>query len=393
VTIRVRNIDVLRGIAILGVMQLHAFRHTGAYEYLGLPEFALNMTSIGWSGVDLFFVLSAYLLTNNLLRHRDAPGLAISFYKRRALRILPLYWTVLIVGSFCGIAWDMSGGMANSFLFGRQHDLWVYLVFAQNWIEGFTGKHPAMFLAPTWSLAVEEHMYLFLPLLAPRLSPRALCIMAIAWIVTAPFIRYGAASLVRPAAAYVWTISRLDAFGVGILIALAMNCRPQLIRALAPLPLALAAAGLWLLLSVVGPDPQVRPLISAIAPTIAACAAACALLAALAASSRPHAAPAGPLARALAWCGEHCFSLYLLHLPIIAAPFLLLGLPQYGPNVLGSFVGLAVLIVGLAATFFAAALAYRFIEKPYMDMADEIAPYRPATGQGAPAGATLLHAR
>lgn len=383
---------MLRGVAILGVMQLHAFRHTGAYEFLGLPEFALNLASIGWSGVDLFFVLSAYLLTGNLLRHRNAPGLALAFYKRRALRILPLYWSVLIVGSICGIAWDLSGGVANSFLFGRQHDLWIYILFLQNFVDGWSTQHPAMFLAPTWSLAVEEHLYLLLPLFAARLSPRGLCILAATWILTAPFIRYGVASLVRPAAAYVWTIARLDAFGVGILIAVAMARRPEAIRALAPTPFAVAAAAFWALLSWAGPDPNVRPLVSAIAPTIAACAAACALIAALAASSQRKPAQAGRPARVLAWCGEHCFSLYLLHLPVIAAPFLFFGAPQYGPNVAGSVEGLIVLIVGFGATFGLASITYRLIEKPFIDMSDRVAPYRPVR-EADPAPALALPAR
>ncbi|MCB1545190.1 MAG: acyltransferase [Rhodoblastus sp.] len=375
---RVRNIDILRGIAILGVVQLHAFSQTGAYAFLGAPDAALKFASIGWAGVDLFFVLSAYLLTGNLLRHRDAPGLALSFYKRRALRILPLYWTVLIVGSLLGIIWDISGGIANSFLFGNQHPLWVYLVFAQNWIDGWTGARAAMFLAPTWSLAVEEHLYLLLPLFVPRLGLRGLCALAVAWIVTAPFIRYGLASDVRPWAAYVWTIARLDAFGIGIIAAVWMSKRPETIRALPPRPFALAAAAFWALLSRIAPEPQTGLLASAIAPTIAAAAAACALVAGLAAAGRPSAAPAGRLARALAWCGEHCFSLYLLHLPLIAAPFLFAGAPQVAPNVMNSVEGVLLTLIGVGATFGLAGLAYRWIEKPYMDMAETAAPYRRA---------------
>lgn len=374
---RVRNIDILRGIAILGVVQLHAFSQTGAYAFLGAPDVALKFASIGWAGVDLFFVLSAYLLTGNLLRHRDAPGLALSFYKRRALRILPLYWTVLIVGSLLGIVWDLSGGGANSFLFGNQYPLWVHLVFAQNWIDGWTGAHGAMFLGPTWSLAVEEHLYLLLPLFVPRLGTRGLCTVAAAWIVTAPVIRYEAASLVGPAAATVWTISRLDAFGIGIIVAVWMSRRPEAVRNLPVMPLALAAGAFWALLSRVGPVPNVSPIISAVAPAIAALAAACALLAVLAAAARPASGAAGPVARMLAWCGERCYSLYLLHLPVVAAPFLFAGAPEHAPNVADSLAGLTFVLIGFAASFVLAAIAYSLIEKPYMDVADTIAPYRP----------------
>ncbi|MCB1542542.1 MAG: hypothetical protein KDJ25_17350, partial [Rhodoblastus sp.] len=75
------------------------------------------------------------------------------------------------------------------------------------------------------------------------------------------------------------------------------------------------------------------------------------------------------------------FSLYLLHLPLIAAPFLFAGAPQVAPNVMNSVEGVLLVLIGLAATFLLAATAYRRIEKPYMDMADTVAPYRRAAAR------------
>ena len=93
------RIDALRGIAILIGIQTHVFASTSAYEFLHVLTEGLDLLRSGTAGVDLFFILSAYLLTANLLRQRDTPGVIASFFARRALRILPMY-LLLIFGGF-----------------------------------------------------------------------------------------------------------------------------------------------------------------------------------------------------------------------------------------------------------------------------------------------------
>jgi len=106
--------------------------------------------TFGWSGVDLFFVLSGYLITKQLLS-----GMGIGeFYLRRALRILPLYWLVLVL-YFTVPAFPEQSGIAP---------FWKFLFFVQN--IGLVAETQGAF-SHAWSLCIEEHFYLFLgPLLS-----------------------------------------------------------------------------------------------------------------------------------------------------------------------------------------------------------------------------------
>ena len=104
----------------------------------------------------------------------------------------------------------------------------------QNWRLGLDGHWSAQFFAPTWSLAVEEHFYLLLPLIATRLEPRRLAVVAIAWILLATPMRIFLLLEFGGIAPTTWTIARLDAFGWGILIALAPNLWPSLAKRFDP---------------------------------------------------------------------------------------------------------------------------------------------------------------
>ena len=107
------RIDALRGVAILMVMQLHIFFITFTYDYLNFPTAARYLLRSGGAGVDLFFILSAYLLTTNLLRQRDRPGVITTFFARRALRILPMF--LILILAHPGFRGDeaMLGGCAT----------------------------------------------------------------------------------------------------------------------------------------------------------------------------------------------------------------------------------------------------------------------------------------
>jgi peptidoglycan/LPS O-acetylase OafA/YrhL len=143
---RIYGLDHLRAYAIASVFGLHCANqfHFGTW----LPHFA----KFGWSGVDLFFVLSGYLIGGQLLR-QVASGQGISirdFYLQRFLRIIPAYWLVLVIYFTFPIVIER----------GRLPPLWRFITFTQNFglnqnIEG-TFSH-------AWSLCVEEHFYLLVP--------------------------------------------------------------------------------------------------------------------------------------------------------------------------------------------------------------------------------------
>jgi peptidoglycan/LPS O-acetylase OafA/YrhL len=140
---RSEGLDVLRALAIVLVMTRH-------YPAGLLPAWLAPVASFGWSGVDLFFVLSGFLITRQLLA-----GMRMDeFYVRRALRILPAYWTVLVL-------YFAVPGFAER---AEIAPLWKFVFFVQNF--GLVAETQGAF-SHAWSLCIEEHFYLVLcPLLA-----------------------------------------------------------------------------------------------------------------------------------------------------------------------------------------------------------------------------------
>jgi peptidoglycan/LPS O-acetylase OafA/YrhL len=161
---RYPELDGLRGIAILMVVEIH-------YEVLGIPLSWLGLSelqpllTLGWSGVDLFFVLSGFLLGGILLDNKGSPNYFKVFYLRRVCRIFPLYF--LVVGLLL-LAPPPGGGLENS-VAGEPLPAWSYLTFTQNFAMAAEGPG-SVWLTPTWSLAVEEQFYLVLPLLIALVS-------------------------------------------------------------------------------------------------------------------------------------------------------------------------------------------------------------------------------
>lgn len=144
------QLDGLRGVAVVWVMLYHT-------TALSLPESVRRVCALGWMGVDVFFVLSGFLISSILLETRPgARGLGL-FIARRTLRTWPLYF-LLLGGVFVTLGHAAAGGSVH---------WWRYLVFLQNYQASFWPQS----LGPTWSLCVEEHFYLLWPLvifLVPR---------------------------------------------------------------------------------------------------------------------------------------------------------------------------------------------------------------------------------
>jgi peptidoglycan/LPS O-acetylase OafA/YrhL len=143
---RLAGLDTLRALAIVLVMVFH----------LGwrLPDGFGPLARFGWVGVDLFFVLSGYLIGSQLLKPvRDGRGVSLPrFYRNRAYRILPVYLVVLALYVFWP-AWREDSGISP---------LWQYLTFTENFFVDY-GTNQAF--SHVWSLCVEEHFYLLLPMI------------------------------------------------------------------------------------------------------------------------------------------------------------------------------------------------------------------------------------
>jgi peptidoglycan/LPS O-acetylase OafA/YrhL len=166
----------------------------------------------GWLGVQLFFVLSGFLITGILIDTRDSKNYWRSFLGRRVLRIFPLYYAVLfaafVVAPLLGHAPE-----------GAQHQIWLW-TYVGNFAKSFGRSVPV--LPHFWSLSVEEQFYLLWPLIVHRLPLRGLVIVCIALAVGALASRL----LIRPTvlgpeAVYAFTMCRVDALALGALAAVA----------------------------------------------------------------------------------------------------------------------------------------------------------------------------
>ena len=139
-------LDGLRGLAILLVVVYHNFGF-------------INVFFFGWLGVDLFFVLSGFLITDILLKTVGEKGYLKNFYIRRVLRIFPLYYLCLIL--FLIVIPKTTIQLDLQYYVDHQIWLWTYL---QNWIYTFQSPGQTNALNHLWSLAVEEQFYLLWPL-------------------------------------------------------------------------------------------------------------------------------------------------------------------------------------------------------------------------------------
>jgi peptidoglycan/LPS O-acetylase OafA/YrhL len=200
-------LDGLRGVAIIFVMAFHIWRSPA--------------TGLGWSGVDLFFVLSGYLITGILWDSRSAPGAVRTFYVRRALRILPLYYGVLAVVFIVRPALGWNHRLDDMALAGEQFWYWTYL---SDWRIALDHPHAVTFLTHFWSLSIEEQFYLVWPAIVWRCSRRGALGVAIALSVLALGLRiYIVAATQAAGSVYGLLPCRVDALAAGAIIALALR--------------------------------------------------------------------------------------------------------------------------------------------------------------------------
>ncbi|GAB2571141.1 acyltransferase [Dyella jejuensis] len=240
---RLPGLDLLRAIAIVWVMLFHSWI-VGAH--LGYP--LQGIADDGWMGVDLFFVLSGYLIGHQLLqplRLGEPLGLG-QFYRRRAYRILPAFLVVLAVYAWFP-AWREAPGM---------QPVWQFLTFTLNLLIDY--QHNQAF-SHAWSLCVEEQFYLVFPLLAwwlTRRPSRRLALGIGAVVVVGGMLARGFASFYGKdylEAIYYPTYTRLDGLLAGVALAAIQVYLPvhwqQLQRhanKLAVAGLAIAGIAMWL---------------------------------------------------------------------------------------------------------------------------------------------------
>ncbi len=234
----ISELDGIRGIAILTVLLYHLFCYSMLRgSWTGLAQIAVRATRNLSHGVDLFFVLSGFLITGILLDSCLDPHYFRNFYARRALRILPLYYAVLLVILLC---YRNSGSYVLLSFFHLSN---ISTILGISMVNG-----------AIWSLSVEEHFYLFWPCIVRKLTLRNLALVAaMVWLIE-PLARCIAFPYVHTVFPYTWF--RLDGIASGALIAcFVRSSRYSLPRAK---HMAIVLACLGLLLEIVGSPWSIR---------------------------------------------------------------------------------------------------------------------------------------
>jgi peptidoglycan/LPS O-acetylase OafA/YrhL len=347
---RIQELDGLRAIAALMVI---------AWHYIGIPDgpdfWLWNIFYLGHFGVDLFFVLSGFLITTILLENRASDTFFSSFYGRRAFRIWPLYYLMCAV---CLIGW-LSG--ASPTLFQGVVPGWTYVFGIQNFWMAKLQNYGVYWLAGTWSLAIEEQFYLVFPLIVRSVPVDRLPKILMAAIVICPLGRLIDSFTGDQFGYYVLPQFRADVLSIGALVAwwrlygvqdpaISRNVKRVLVASLALPPL------IWLSGS--------RTFHAAAwQHTFAAVFFGALLYWVL---QRQGASSLkwlrGPVASFFA---KTSYSAYLTHHWVAYLVFATLGIER----TVRTFSGMAATLAAAAVTFGLCALSYRYLEKPLIEFA------------------------
>ena len=337
------QLDVLRGVAVLDVMFYHA---VDIAPRLHLRPFF----GLGYIGVDLFFVLSGFLITGILVRTKDSAGYFTNFYSRRALRIWPLYYALLL---FTFVVLPIVLPQMKAAIFEHSHPWEAFPFFLQNlMLKGQAFDTVRV----TWSLAIEEQFYLVWPLivfLAPRRMLKPLAVAALFLAVAMRWsVQYG---LIPPVNIYTNTLTRLDGLALGAFLAAWIpEAKSQTVRLWGIVMLALAlpvtAAVAWF-----------KPGHWSFYALVSACfaSALCIVIDMRALSNVPL----------LQYTGKISYGLYLVHVPVFflvsRSELWKLAFPR--STVTSEVV---VLVTSLALCYGLAAASWHFFESKFLKLKD-----------------------
>ncbi len=329
------QLDAARFIAFLAVFGHHVLPRTGDYN----PLLKTAVNAMGF-GLSLFFVLSAYLITLLLIREREATGSIhlVPFYKRRMLRIWPLY----LLGIGIGVVRALLHGV-----FGQQKTWFIAALL----LSGNLVYPGAILMSHLWSISIEEQFYLFFPSACRNFGRRGMLLFALLLIALAngSLVHFGHVHADLDVRVWFSSFVQFEMFAAGILLALVDEHLPRWSRSVSALA-AIGAAGMGLLaagafgLKTMGAVAQSAPSLCLGYATVAI--ACCLFLVAVQGLPSPA---------ALVYSGRISYGLYVFHIPAIAL------VTSRVPMGLGAPLSLAV-------TYGLAALSYRYFETPFLQL-------------------------
>lgn len=361
-------LDGVRGIAVLMVMVFH-FTTFSTFQPTSLIDHAVvKASNLGWAGVDLFFVLSGFLITGILYESKERGSYFRTFYVRRTLRIFPLYYfflAVLFVVLPLISAFELPQSVRADHLW-----FWTYLpnvlIAWRGWPEGSD-----LLLGHVWSLAVEEQFYIVWPLFVYFLPRRALMTTAAVAVAVSIGVRAWFSFYGNEAAAYVLTPARMDSLAVGAFLALLVRGPDGLgyLRKRAPLVLAASLCAFVTVLRAIKRWPHFEWMIEPFEYTALAFAFASFLVLVITPTQRV------PFARVVAsaplrFFGRYSYALYLFHLPLIVL-FASVGITAsyFGQRIgwpLGGQFLFIVLLTGV--TVLLALASWMLLERRFLDL-------------------------
>ena len=358
-------LDGLRAVAILTVL---AHNLTNIEVHRTLPERVWTaIVDAGWIGVQLFFVLSGFLITGILLADRGRPRYFRTFFVRRALRIFPLYFLFLGVRFFV-IPWVVPG---TSVPWTTQLWFWLYL---SNWYDLAFGGLAGM--GHLWSLAVEEQFYVSWPLVTARARPVALLGACALVIVGSLLTRVAMRGLEVPSAwMYASTVARADGLAFGAFVALALRdeaWRKRMGAARKP-AFVLSIGGLVVVAAVFHGLSRANWVVQTFGYSLLAMLFAV-IVSIIVEGSR------APWVRllshpALGLLGRYSYATYLIHLPLKHVGLQLLGARMVVWSASSPLMTDVAFVTAVSTASFVFAIAsYALIEKPALSLKDRWAP-------------------
>lgn len=368
-------LDGVRGLAILMVLLFHFVGN--AHPTDPIERVIVRVTNYGSYGVELFFVLSGFLITGILYDSAHKQHYFRNFYIRRVLRIFPLYYGALILVFFAAPLIPIFQGPTLDYLSDRQAWAWLYGI---NIYIAKEGDWAFSYLNHFWSLAIEEHFYILWPLIVYALAgkPKILISVSLAMAVSAMSARLiGSLMGVNWWSMYVLTPFRLDSLALGAFLALAIRQRGGLKLLMHILPWVAATAGAVFAVTLVWSQSHAQTLPEAgwLPPVRASSIQillACILLAVVVAPERTATSQFFS-SRILIFFGTYSYGLYVYH--HFFSYYLSSNQTEFAlANWFGSHLAAIAFqaTLGIAASIGLAYVSYEYYEKPFLRLKQRV---------------------